>query len=61
MTAFAAILAGQAALPAPAPQATLGEPAAMRAVLVAGAYPAPIRYAVAALVVGGWALVRRDC
>jgi ABC-2 type transport system permease protein len=42
MTAFAAFFAGQAALQAPAPHATLGEPGVLRAVLVAGAYPALI-------------------
>ena len=42
ITAFAAFLAGQAALQAPAPQATLGEPGVLRAVLAAGAYPALI-------------------
>ena len=41
-TAFAAFLAGQAALKAPAPHATLGQPGVLRAVLVAGAYPALI-------------------
>ena len=40
IVAFAAFLAGQAALPAPAPHATLGQPGVLRAVLVAGAYPA---------------------
>jgi ABC-2 type transport system permease protein len=39
-SAFAAFLAGQAALPAPAPHAALGQPGVLRAVLVAGAYPA---------------------
>jgi ABC-2 type transport system permease protein len=42
ITAFLAFFAGQAALPAPAPHATLGEPGVLRAVLVAGAYPALI-------------------
>jgi ABC-2 type transport system permease protein len=42
MTAFVAFFAGQAALQAPAPHATLGEPGVLRAVLVAGAYPALI-------------------
>jgi ABC-2 type transport system permease protein len=41
-TAFAAFLAGQAALKAPAPHATLGQPGVLRAVAVAGAYPALI-------------------
>jgi hypothetical protein len=40
--AFAAFLAGQAVLQAPAPHATLGQPGALRAVLMAGAYPALI-------------------
>jgi len=38
-TAFAAFLAGQAALAAPAPHAALGQPGVLRAVLMAGAYP----------------------
>ena len=42
ITAFTAFLAGQAALHAPAPHATLGQPGVLRAVLVAGAYPALI-------------------
>jgi ABC-2 type transport system permease protein len=42
VTAVAAFVAGQAALQAPAPHATLGEPGVLRAVLVAGAYPALI-------------------
>jgi len=40
--AFAAFLAGQAALPAPAPHAALGQSGVLRAVLMAGAYPALI-------------------
>jgi ABC-2 type transport system permease protein len=40
--AFAAFLAGQSVLPAPAPHATLGQPGVLRAVLLAGAYPALI-------------------
>ena len=40
--AFAAFAAGQAALQAPAPHATLGQPGVLRAVLLAGAYPALI-------------------
>src|SRR6202042_1862096 len=40
--AFAAFYAGQAALKAPAPHATLGQPGVLRAVLLAGAYPALI-------------------
>ena len=42
VSAFAAFFAGQAVLTAPAPQATLGQPGVLRAVLVAGAYPALI-------------------
>src|SRR6185437_10514075 len=42
ITAFLAFFAGQAALLAPAPHATLGEPGVLRAVLAAGAYPALI-------------------
>jgi ABC-2 type transport system permease protein len=42
ITAFAAFLAGQAALRAPAPHATFGQAGVLRAVLVAGAYPALI-------------------
>jgi hypothetical protein len=42
MTAFVAFFVGQAALQAPAPHATLGEPGVLRAVLLAGAYPALI-------------------
>ena len=40
--AFAAFFAGQAMLKAPAPHATLGQPGVLRAVLMAGAYPALI-------------------
>ena len=40
--AFAAFFAGQAALRAPAPHASLGQPGVLRAVLMAGAYPALI-------------------
>jgi hypothetical protein len=40
--AFAAFVAGQAMLKAPAPHATLGQPGVLRAVLMAGAYPALI-------------------
>jgi hypothetical protein len=40
LTAFAAFAAGQATLQAPAPHSTLGQPGVLRAVLVAGAYPA---------------------
>jgi ABC-2 type transport system permease protein len=39
---FAAFFAGQALLKAPAPQATLGQPGVLRAVLMGGAYPALI-------------------
>jgi ABC-2 type transport system permease protein len=42
ISAFAAFLAGQAMLTAPAPHATLGQPGVLRAVLMAGAYPALI-------------------
>jgi len=42
VTAFAAFAAGQAVLKAPAPHAMLGQPGVLRAVLVAGAYPALI-------------------
>jgi hypothetical protein len=42
VSVFAAFLAGQAVLKAPAPHATLGQPGVLRAVLVAGAYPALI-------------------
>ena len=38
MLAFAAFLAGQAALSSPAPRATLAQPGVLRAVLMAGAY-----------------------
>jgi ABC-2 type transport system permease protein len=40
--AFAAFLAGQATLKAPAPHAALGQPGVLRAVLMGGAYPALI-------------------
>ena len=40
--AFTAFFAGQASLPVPAPHATLGQPGVLRAVLMAGAYPALI-------------------
>jgi ABC-2 type transport system permease protein len=42
ITAFAAFLAGQAALAVQAPHATLGQPGVLRAVLMAGVYPALI-------------------
>ena len=42
LSAFAAFAAGQAMLKAPAPHATLGQPGVLRAVLMAGAYPALI-------------------
>jgi hypothetical protein len=54
VSAFAAFLAGQAVLKAPAPHAALGQPGVLRAVLMAGAYPALI--AVIGLGIG--ALVR---
>jgi ABC-2 type transport system permease protein len=42
ISAFAAFLAGQAVLNSPAPPAALGQPGVLRAVLMAGAYPALI-------------------
>ena len=42
VTSFAAFLAGQAVLQAPAPHATLGQPGVLRATAMAGAYPALI-------------------
>jgi ABC-2 type transport system permease protein len=42
ISAFAAFFAGQAVLTAPAPHATLGQPGVLRAVLMAGVYPALI-------------------
>ena len=42
ISAFAAFFAGQAMLKAPAPHAMLGQPAVVRAILMAGAYPALI-------------------
>jgi ABC-2 type transport system permease protein len=42
ISAFAAFFAGQAMLKAPAPHATLGQPGVLRAVAMAGAYPALI-------------------
>jgi ABC-2 type transport system permease protein len=42
LSAFVAFYAGQAMLKAPAPPATLGQPGVLRAVLMAGAYPALI-------------------
>jgi ABC-2 type transport system permease protein len=42
VSAFVAFFAGQAVLAAPAPQAALGQPGVLRAVLIAGAYPALI-------------------
>jgi ABC-2 type transport system permease protein len=42
ISAFAAFLAGQAMLKAPAPHATLGQPGVLRAAAMAGAYPALI-------------------
>ena len=41
-SSFAAFFAGQAVLEAPAPHATLGQPGVLRAVAMAGAYPALI-------------------
>jgi ABC-type transport system involved in multi-copper enzyme maturation permease subunit len=40
ISAFVAFAAGQAVLQAPAPHAALGQPGVLRAVLMAGAYPA---------------------
>ena len=54
IAAFAAFAAGQSALQAPAPHATLGQPGVLRAVLLAGAYPALI----ALIGLGFGALVR---
>ncbi len=42
ISAFAAFYAGQAMLKAPAPHATLGQPGVLRALAMAGAYPALI-------------------
>jgi ABC-2 type transport system permease protein len=42
ISAFAAFFAGQAILKAPAPRSTLGQSGVLRAVLMAGAYPALI-------------------
>jgi ABC-2 type transport system permease protein len=42
ISGFATFFAGQAALTAPAPHASLGQPGVLRAVLMAGAYPALI-------------------
>ena len=42
ISAFVAFYAGQAMLKAPAPHATLGQPGVLRAVAMAGAYPALI-------------------
>jgi ABC-2 type transport system permease protein len=42
ISSFAAFFAGQAVLKAPAPPATLGQPGVLRAVVMAGAYPALI-------------------
>jgi ABC-2 type transport system permease protein len=54
VSAFAAFLAGQAALTPPAPHAALGQPGVLRAVLLAGAYPALI----ALISLGVGALIR---
>jgi hypothetical protein len=53
--AFAAFLAGQSVLTAPAPHATLGQPGVLRAVLMAGAYPGLI----ALIGLGLGAIIRR--
>ena len=42
ISAFAALLAGQAVLTAPAPHATVSQPGVLRATVLAGAYPALI-------------------
>ena len=42
LSAVLQLFAGQAALPPPAPDAALGQPGVLRAVLMAGAYPALI-------------------
>jgi ABC-2 type transport system permease protein len=54
VSAFAAFAAGQASLAASAPHATLGQPGVLRAVVMAGAYPA----LVALIGLGVGALVR---
>ena len=54
VSAFAAFLAGQAVLTAPARHASLGQPGVLRVVLMAGAYPA----AIAVIGLGIGALVR---
>jgi ABC-2 type transport system permease protein len=54
ISAFAGFVAGEAALKAPAPHATLGQPGVLRAVLMAGAYPALI----ALIALGLGALIR---
>jgi hypothetical protein len=54
VSAFAAFLAGQAALTPPAPHAALGQQGVLRAVLLAGAYPA----LVALISLGLGALIR---
>jgi ABC-2 type transport system permease protein len=54
VSAFIAFLAGQAVLKAPAPHASLGQPGVLRAVLLAGAYPALI----ALISLGFGALIR---
>jgi ABC-2 type transport system permease protein len=54
ITAFAAFFADQSVLSAPAPRAALGQPGVLRAVLMAGAYPALI----ALIGLGTGALIR---
>jgi ABC-2 type transport system permease protein len=54
VSAFAAFIAGQASLIAPAPHATLGQPGVLRAVAMAGAYPALI----ALIGLGAGAIIR---
>jgi len=54
ISALAAFFAGQAVLTAPAPHAALGQPGVLRAVLMAGAYPA----LVALISLGAGALIR---
>ena len=69
--AIATFIAGQAAVPHGDIHATLGQPGVLRAVLMAGAYPALIaliglglaaliRHTAGAISAGGWALARRD-
>ena len=69
--AIVTFIAGQAAVPHGDIHATLGQPGVLRAVLMAGAYPALIaliglglaaliRHTAGAISAGGWALARRD-